>query len=325
MASRSWMASSSPRFRRSTPATSTLLALQRAHQRIHELVAPAHQHHEVAGMQQLALARAPLLADQALGVGGDQLRQPLVRRRQHAAPAPRRRSCRSRPSRRRPAATARPGRDPSLRLGRCCDRHRRLGDALRRRVLAEHPVDRVEHGRGRAEGDVEVDRHETAARRCGCCLGEPVAHLLELARIGALEAEDRLLGVADGEHRAAALDRALAGEEFLGQPADHLPLVGVGVLRLVDQHMVDAAVELVEHPGRTVRALQKAARRHDQVVVVERRAPPLGAAIAAGDVEAEPQQRHGALDQRRAVDAVEHLGQPLGLRAQHGFDPAASP
>ena len=41
------------------------LALQRAHQCVHELVAPAHQHHEVAGMQQLALARAALLADQA--------------------------------------------------------------------------------------------------------------------------------------------------------------------------------------------------------------------------------------------------------------------
>ena len=55
----------------------------------------------------------------------------------------------------------------------------------------------------------------------------------------------------------AALDRALADEELLGQAADHLPLVGVGVLRLVDQHMVDAAVELVEHPGGAVGALQQ--------------------------------------------------------------------
>ncbi len=85
--------------------------------------------------------------------------------------------------------------------------------------------------------------------------------------------------------------------------------------------MVDAAVELVEHPGGTRRALQQAPRGHDQVIVVERRAPTLGAGIAAGNVEAEPQQRQGVLDQRRAGDAVEHSGQPLGLAAQHAFDP----
>ena len=62
-----------------------LLALQLADQRIHERVAPAHQHHEVAFVQQLALARAPLVADQALGMDRDQPRQPLVRRGQHAA------------------------------------------------------------------------------------------------------------------------------------------------------------------------------------------------------------------------------------------------
>ena len=39
-----------------------------------------------------------------------------------------------------------------------------------------------------------------------------------------------------------------AGEELLGQRADHVPLLGARVLRLVDQDVVEAAVELVEHP-----------------------------------------------------------------------------
>ena len=232
------------------------LALQGAHQRIDELVAPPHQHHEMAGMQQLAFARALLVADQALGMDGDQ----VARAVRAAAPARRvglrGRSCRSRP---RGALTSghsstRPG--CVLAAGQM-GHAARLGDAACRFGLAEHPIDGVEHRGRRAERDVELDRHEIL-HGDAALFGEPLAHLLELARIGALEAEDRLLGVAHGEDRAAALDRALADEEFLGQAADHLPLVGVGVLRFVDQHMVDAAIELVEHPGRTGRALQQA-------------------------------------------------------------------
>ncbi len=36
----------------------------------------------------------------------------------------------------------------------------RVGDAARRLDLAEHPVDGIEHRRRRAERDVEIDRHE---------------------------------------------------------------------------------------------------------------------------------------------------------------------
>src|SRR3981081_2292588 len=61
------------------------LALQGAYQRIHELVAPPHQHHEMAGMQQLAFTRALLAADQAFGMGGDQVGAACVRQRERAA------------------------------------------------------------------------------------------------------------------------------------------------------------------------------------------------------------------------------------------------
>src|SRR5438105_4694295 len=71
------------------------------------------------------------------------------------------------------------------------------------------------------------------------------AHARERQGIGALEAEDRLLGVADREDRARPLGHRLAGEELLGERLHDLPLLGIGVLRLVDQDVVEAAVELV--------------------------------------------------------------------------------
>ena len=104
-------------------------------------------------------------------------------------------------------SSTRPG--SSLRLGRCSMTWPASTTPCAASIFTEHPIDRVEHGRRRAEGDIEVDRHEILLGDAAL-FGEPFAHLLELARIGALEAEDRLLGVADGEHRAAALDRALA-------------------------------------------------------------------------------------------------------------------
>ena len=77
-----------------------------------------------------------------------------------------------------------------------------------------------------------------------------LAHRQKGARVGALKAVDRLLRVADREDRAEAVAGALAGEELLGQRGDDRPLLGVGVLRLVDQDVVEAAIELEQHPGR---------------------------------------------------------------------------
>src|ERR1700733_11055784 len=60
-----------------------------------------------------------------------------------------------------------------------------------------------------------------------------------------------------------------AGEEFLGQLADDAPLLGAGVLRLVDQDVVDAIVELVEHPLRGIAFFQQRQSLHDQIVIIE--------------------------------------------------------
>ena len=67
----------------------------------------------------------------------------------------------------------------------------------------------------------------------------------------ALKREDRLLLVADRED--GALDAAAgagAGREIFGDVRDDLPLSWAGVLRLVDQDVVDALIELVVNPAR---------------------------------------------------------------------------
>src|SRR3546814_12457159 len=91
-------------------------------------------------------------------------------------------------------------------------------------------------------------------------LAEEVAHALELGGVGALEGIDRLLGIAYGKDRAHGLGlraphtilvRTHAGEEIAGQPFDDAPLLRTGVLRLVDQQVIEAPVQLAQHPGDT--------------------------------------------------------------------------
>src|SRR5438874_511617 len=84
----------------------------------------------------------------------------------------------------------------------------------------------------------------------------------------ALKREDRLFFVADREDRWPYGSRARARKELSHQPANDLPLLGTRVLRLIDQHMVDALIELVVHPSRAIVAKQSE-RLVDQVVVVE--------------------------------------------------------
>ena len=84
--------------------------------------------------------------------------------------------------------------------------------------------------------------------------------------------------------------------------------------------MVDAAVELVEHPGRAVGALQQAPCGDDQIVVIECCPPALAARIAFDDVEAEPQQRDREFDQHGRADTLVGGGQPVALGAQDRID-----
>ena len=77
---------------------------------------------------------------------------------------------------------------------------------------------------------------------------------------------------------------------------------GTGVLRLVDQHMVDAAVELVMHPARGD-TVQHRQRLVDQIVIVEQAALLLLAPVIGRRCSGDMQQRLGAVagDHRAAL------------------------
>ncbi len=98
---------------------------------------------------------------------------------------------------------------------------------------------------------------------------EMPAHPPEGGGVRALEAVDRLLLVADHEDRAHQVAGRCAHEELRGDRLDHPPLRRAGVLGLVDQDVVEPAVEPPEHPGGGLGPLEKPPRPVDQIIEVE--------------------------------------------------------
>jgi len=60
-----------------------------------------------------------------------------------------------------------------------------------------------------------------------------------------------------------------------------IPLPGAGILRLVDQHVIDAAIELVMHPAGG-HPIQHRQRLVDQIVIVEQAALLFFAPVIGG-------------------------------------------
>ena len=141
---------------------------------------------------------------------------------------------------------------------------------------------------------------------------EMAPHLLVLARRGALEREDRLLLVADGEQGAGEQTaRAGAGGELRHQLAHDPPLLLARVLRLVDQDVVEAEIELVMHPT-GIDPVEHRAGLVDQVVVVEEAAAVLLGAVAGDHLARERDQRGGAV-------AADDGAAPRHQRFEAGF------
>ena len=143
--------------------------------------------------------------------------------------------------------------------------------------LLDQLVDHRQHRWRRAERAIQRQPRQIAPARLGIG-GEGAERRLEIERAGALEAEDRLLEVADGEdrpRRAPRLPPLLLDEELARQRAHDAPLRGIGVLRLVHQDVIDAPIELEAHPIARSRLLQQRHRRSDQIVEIDHAAQPL--------------------------------------------------
>ena len=88
---------------------------------------------------------------------------------------------------------------------------------------------------------------------------QPGLRRIEQFRLGAAEAVDALLGVADDERAAPAA--RITGRHLLQQWQQQAPLRGIGVLEFIEQQVVDLLIELVTHPVGAAVTLQQPVRR----------------------------------------------------------------
>ncbi len=148
--------------------------------------------------------------------------------------------------------------------------------------------------------------------------------MLERLGIGALKSEDRLLAVAHREQRAVAVFlRAQPGEKFARQRLDDPPLPQIRILRLVDEDVVGALVELEADPFAEAADAQQRPRQRDEVVEIGEPLFALRQRITFGKTAPQPPCRRqfvgqphrgggagqavgGRDDARRMVEAVPH-------------------
>jgi len=164
------------------------------------------------------------------------------------------------------------------------------------RLFAEHGVHSIHHR-------LRIAPREAVAQRCSREMFVQVfARHAEQARIGAAEAVDGLLGIADDEHGGLRFHRNRRIEPC----AQYLPLQRIGVLELVQQHMAVAAVELVLHGLGVLALLQQAAQLPFQIGEIHLLLLGFERLITLKEGDAAMQHR-----------LVEAIGLLLGLRVAH--------
>ena len=138
--------------------------------------------------------------------------------------------------------------------------------ALPGQSLCKNTVHRVENGRRRAKRHVEIHFPKVDSL---VFLGQKILpHPFKFMRIRSLKRINRLLAVAHHKHGAVFVLGAAAVKKFVGNRADDSPLVGRGILRLVNQNIVNTAVELIQHPVRHLRIFKQAPRIDNQILVI---------------------------------------------------------
>ena len=126
-----------------------------------------------------------------------------------------------------------------------------------------------------------------------------------------MEGIDRLLAIAHHKDRPGHRAGRFAAGEFVGQPLDHTPLPGAGILRLIHKDVVDSAIEPEQHPLRHRRRRQKVARALDQVIEIEQAAQPLALRIKIKERPRETMKRQVAFDSGQAQPQGACLGDAL--------------
>ncbi len=194
------------------------------------------------------------------------------------------------------------------------ERERAVVRVGRRRQRPEHRVDRIDDLLRAAPGVVAGQREPVQRTH------DEVPRRREHARLGAAEAVDALLRIADEEQRQRPLPAGTPSGARVGlQPASqHLPLRRAGVLEFVDQQVAQPQIEPLLQP-RGVRAVAEQLLRDPlEVVHVDQPAFALERGVL---VQQHPRQQ----DERAVIDVgpllrahLLHLLQPPDdLVAQH--------
>ena len=100
-----------------------------------------------------------------------------------------------------------------------------------------------------------------------------------------------------------------------GQKPDDLPLLRAGILRLVDQHVVDALIELVMHPGGAI-LTQQGECLVDQIVVVEESAPVLRPLVPGDHCIGDGEERGRTVSAGDGLAALHQCQQSLAFPLQ---------
>ena len=137
-------------------------------------------------------------------------------------------------------------------------------------------------------------------------------HRPERFRLCPLERVDRLLLVTDNKDRAPAGPRPFARKELLSDSPDHLPLGGRGVLRLVNQDVVNSLVELVEHPGPHMAFVQHGGCARHQIVEIQKLPRHLGVVHPAEQRRREAVEIAGPRRRPRRKNIVARPQRPFG-------------
>ena len=149
------------------------------------------------------------------------------------------------------------------------------GEAAEMRGDREGRVDRREHRRGRAERSVEPHVLEAQLGAPALAAASSAGSCSNSRGSAPWKPIDRLLRVADREEGATApRARAAPGGEILGERRRISHCSGLVSCASSTQDVVDAAVELVEHPGR-VAAREQRQGLGDEIVEIERAEPRL--------------------------------------------------
>ena len=186
--------------------------------------------------------------------------------------------------------------------------------ARTRRLRAEQRVERVVEPVQDAARTAEVDAQLRLANRA---LAQPLTDLVVHGDVGAAEAVDALLGIADDGELAGGqgqLVEPARTRAVLAQVEHDLRLQGVGVLELVDQQVIEA--RLIERASVEV-ALEQLAQGEQEVDLVEHGVRPLDLLVAAEDQRAHAYQplRQPAHQRSHDVGGERPVGALLPTRA----------